>query len=120
MKQKGFTIVEMLITLTLLASIGLIVGIGLNKTFKSNNDTKIKNFENQIISATDIYVNNHNSLLQELHTTKEIVIKLEYVIGAGLIDSDLIDPSTNEKVSPEKEIRLSLDNDGLLIIELVG
>ena len=120
MKQKGFTIIEMLITLSLLVSIGLIVGIGLNKTFKSNNEAKIKSFEDKLISATDIYVNNHNSLLQELQVTKEIVIKLEYVIGAGLLDSDLIDPSTNDKVSTEKEIKLSIDDDGLLIIELIG
>jgi len=118
MKRKGFTIIEIVISLVILVAIGLVVGVGLNKVFKNNEIDEAGSFQDRIISSTDLYLANNQSLTNELQTTKGyLLIKVGDLIEAGLLDENIIDPETGEKVSHDNLVKVSLDANGLLKIE---
>ncbi|MDD4706311.1 MAG: hypothetical protein PHS24_03785 [Bacilli bacterium] len=118
MKRNGFTIIEIIISLVILVSIGLIIGVSLNKVFKNNEEAGLDSFKDQIISSTDLYLANNQSYINELQTTKGyLLIQVGELISAGLLDGNTIDPATGEKVASDNIVKVSLDANGLLKIE---
>ncbi|MFA7120516.1 MAG: prepilin-type N-terminal cleavage/methylation domain-containing protein, partial [Bacilli bacterium] len=118
MKRKGFTIIEIIISLVILVSIGLVVGVSLNKVFKNTEEAEADSFKDQIITSADLYIANNQSKINELQTTKGyLLIPVGDLIEAGLLDGNAIDPETGEKVSHDNLVKVSLDANGLLKIE---
>jgi len=118
MRRKGFTIIEIIISLVILISISLVVGVSLNKVFKNTEEAGADSFKDQIISSTDLYLANNQPLTNELQTTKGyLLIPIGDLIEAGLLDGNAIDPETGEKVSSDNIVKVSLDANGLLKIE---
>ena len=118
MKRKGFTLVEIVISLVILVAIGLVVGVGLNKVFKNNQEDEVGSFEDKIISSTDLYLANNQSLTNELQTVKGyLLINIDDLIDAGLLDENIIDPETGNKIAGDTKVKVSLDSSGLLKIE---
>lgn len=118
MKRKGFTIIEIIISLVILVSIGLVVGVSLNKVFKNTEESEADSFKDQIITSADLYIANNQSKINELQTTKGyLLIPVGDLIEAGLLDGNAIDLETGEKVSHDNLVKVSLDANGLLKIE---
>lgn len=118
MKRKGFTIVEIVISLVILVAIGLVVGVGLQKVFKNNQEEETGSFEDKIISSTDLYLANNQTLTNELQTVKGyLLINVSELIEAGLLDENIIDPVTGNKIAEDTKVKVSLDSSGLLKIE---
>ena len=61
MNKKGFTMVEIVISLAILVAIGLVVGVGLNKVFKKSKEDEKGSFVDRIISSTDLYLANNQT-----------------------------------------------------------
>ena len=49
--KKGFTLVEILVSIGLLALIGTVIGISLNKAFKDNNKNNYDEFVEKVKSS---------------------------------------------------------------------
>ena len=74
MKNKGFTLVEVVISLVILVAIGLVVGVGLNKVFDKNKNEDYDTLINQIISSADAYLSGNTTLLNQLQTDRGYLI----------------------------------------------
>ncbi|HHX33439.1 MAG TPA: type II secretion system protein, partial [Mollicutes bacterium] len=97
MKKRGFTLTEIVLSVTILVSIGLIVALGFNKMFDQNKDETKLSFEDQVLSSTDLYLLNNQNLMNELQTERGyITITIGQLMSAGFLDSNLLDPETNE------------------------
>ena len=84
MKRKGFTLVEIVISLVILVAIGLVVGTGLNKVFDKNTEEDYNTLVNKIVSSADVYLSNNTSLLNQLHSDRGyLVIKVADLIEIG-------------------------------------
>ena len=113
MKKNGFTLVELIMSLAILVSISLVMGIALNKVFKKNEDTEYNSMVSRITSAADIYLSNNSSLVNELYTNKGyILIKIGAIKKEGLLDADLTNPKTGEKVKDSEYVVVTLDAEG--------
>ena len=118
MNRKGMTLTEIIISVAILASIGLTIVFGLNRVFNRQADDDQLSFEDKILSSTDLYLSNNQNLVNDLQTNKGwIIITVGDLTSAGFINENLIDPSTNEKILTNEEIKVSLDADGLYKIE---
>ena len=90
MKNKGFTLVEVVISLVILVAIGLVVGVGLNKVFDKNKNEDYDTLINKIISSADAYLSGNTTLLNQLQTDRGyLIIKVADLIEEGLLDEDL-------------------------------
>lgn len=108
MRRKGFTLVEVLGVLVLLAIIFTITTVAVTKTIKDSKNTTYQKQINDILNATyDWSLLHVNKLPKE---NKKIYITLNELKKEGLIDADLINPKTKEKFSDD--LVISINNVG--------
>lgn len=116
--KNGFTLVEMLVVIGLLAIFGVAIGITLNRNMKQSQVNQEKDFIQKVVGAANLYASNNEDILTSLYEDKGYaVIKINDLIDAGLIQDNLIDPNTNEKVTGNENIRIELDTSGTIEIE---
>lgn len=112
-KRSGFSLVELIIAISLLASIGLLVGLNFNKIFNKEEQGNYEEFVNKIKSASDVYLTSNNSLLKELNTNRGFIeVKIKDLKDAGLISDDLTDPKTGKMLDNNQIVLISLDDSG--------
>lgn len=91
MKKRGFTLIEVIICIALVALVGTISFVTVNKTMKNNNETKIleKNAD-KFRNALEVYLSNHTEVIDNVNNNvKAAVISLEVLKNEGLIKEDL-------------------------------
>ena len=116
--KKGFTLVEMLVVIGLLAIFGVAIGIALNRNMKQNRVNQEKEFNQKVIGAANLYASNNSDILTSLYEDKGyIIVKVNDIIDAGYIQDNLVNPSTNEKIDGNENILISLDSNGIINIE---
>ena len=116
--RKGFTLVEVIVVIGLLAIFSVAIGISLNRNMKKNQENKIKEFNQKIVGAANLYASNSQMILESLYEDKGfILISTNDLINAGLIQENIIDPNTNEKITGEESVKISLDSMGTIKIE---
>ncbi len=116
--RKGFTLVEMLVVIGLLAIFGVAIGISLTRNMKQNKQNQEKEFVQKVIGAANLYASNNEDIITSLYEDKGYaIIKVKDLIDAGLIQDNLLDPSTNEKVTGSEAVKIELDTSGTIKIE---
>ena len=96
MNKKGFTLVEIIVAIGLLALIGVgsFVGVKLSNEAKEKNNIK-KTFK-QADEALEIYLQTHNDVIENVNNNAEgAVITLELLKNEGLIPDNLVDYRDN-------------------------
>lgn len=115
MKRKGFTLIELIISIVLLAVIGLIVVLSMTNVENNNKEKEYKKYVAAITSAASTYGNLYPEQFQELYVNKAyLFITIEDLISSGLLSEDLTNPYTNKAVDPKEKIRADLDADGVI------
>lgn len=118
MKKNGFTLVELIVSISLLALIGISIGISLNKTFKNREKTEYETYVNKVVSSANVYLSGNSAILNSLETNKGfIIIKVKELINAGLLDSSIKDPTTGNNIDPEADVKILLDDAGTIKME---
>ena len=116
--NKGFTLVEIIVVIGLLAIFSVSIGISLNRNMKKNQENRIKEFNQKITGAANLYASNNQSILENLYEDKGyVLITTEDLIKGGLIQDNLVNPETNEKISGNESIRITLDSTGTIKID---
>ena len=103
--RKGFTLVEVLVSIGLLALIGTVIGISLNKAFKDNNKNNYDEFAAAVAKHTDITADEFTELMKgcdvrtmeqtgEAFEDGDTYVSLKYcadMLSGFLVDNGLID-----------------------------
>ena len=112
-KKKGFTLIEVIVSITLLAVIGITIGLSFNKLNNSQSKEDEEFVVSKIKSAADVYLTGNESLLNELYSNKSyLVITLKDLKDAGLITESLKDPNSGKELEDKTEVMASLDANG--------
>lgn len=92
MNKKGFTIVELLVTITLLAIISTIAAISITSFINKNKENNYKILKNTILEASKEYVADNR------YGNIEPSITAQYLLDNHYITSGLTDPKTGKNI----------------------
>ena len=92
MENKGFTLVELIITITLIAIISVTIGVSMSGMLSRQDEKRVEEYNNTIEEAACVYAEINNIMFS---TTVEI----NTLIQEGLLSSDLNNPVENKPVA---------------------
>lgn len=99
MNKKGFTLVEIIVTIGLLALLGVGIGVSLTKVLKNQDENSYETFIEKVKSASTLYISNNSKLINDLESNKGyILITINDLISNGYLREDLTNPKTGEKI----------------------
>lgn len=105
MKEKGFTLVELLAVLVILAIIFVLVFPSVSNILSQSKDTIYQSQINNILSATYDFSLKNINYLPEYNKKRYITLgELKY---EGIIDVDIKDPNTNENFPDNLVVSIS-------------
>ena len=122
MNNKGFTLIEILVVIAILATLGTIVTISFSKTLRETEDKRCNEFKREIASATCAYIGikrpNSENTIPDLNVlcsnSNNCSVKLQYVIEEGLVKSEKnpCDNNGNIEENYDDTISVTWDSDG--------
>lgn len=113
--NRGFTLVELIAVMTLLAAIILVTVPVIINTIKKNDDKLGENFEKSLKQAAELYVERNRDVFSDLNNiggTAEV--STDTLIEEGYLKQDLENPIDNSSVLNYKII-VEVGNDNIFI-----
>lgn len=98
MNKKGFTLVEILIVIAILAAISVTVGINMMNIKGQEKDKEYNTYIKNIENAGCLYVEINN-------ISTNTFVNIDTLINAGLLRKDVINPKNNKKIQEDSEIK---------------
>ena len=117
--KKGFTLVEMLAVVTILALATSSSIINIQKISKESKEKRYNDVINEIVMATDVYINNNDALRKSiLNNNTKVCTRIYTLQNEGYINSDIINPLTNKLLQANMCVYSMLDEEGNIIHEI--
>ncbi len=113
MKKNGFTLVEIIVTIGLIALVGTIIVTNMSGILTDRQDKQYEEFKKTLENAACVYVDINTSKKNEccpggVCNNKTCTVKLEALLDSGLIkESDLYNPKTKITVSLSSFVQIS-------------
>ena len=117
MNKKGFTLVEILVSIGLLALLGSVIAISLNRVFKDNNVKNYNEYVEKIKSSAMLYVNNTVDIINDLNDSSFKIITIGNLIDNGYLKDNIINPDMGKTPDKNEKIKVTYDSDHELIVE---
>ncbi|MCI9280329.1 MAG: type II secretion system protein [Bacilli bacterium] len=119
MNKKGFTLIELIITIGVMVLVGLVIVTNMTGLFSKNEDADYENFRKKIENAACIYAEkkeweeNKNKCKNHV-VGANCVITTTTLIKAGLLEESLKDPNTGHYVKDNSkyDVTVSWASDG--------
>lgn len=106
--KKGFTLVELIASIIILAVIGMIAFPIVNSAIKNNKEKLYKAQLQEIEEATEKWAYSNMDLLPD--NSENITITILELKKAGFLPLDIRDPRTDELLPNDMEVTISLKN----------
>ncbi len=117
--KKGFTLVEMLAVVTILALATSSSIINIQKISKESKEKRYNDVINEIVMATDVYINNNDALRKSiLNNNTKVCTRIYTLQNEGYINSDIINPLTNKLLQANMCVYSMVDEEGNIIHEI--
>ena len=97
MKRNGFTLVELLGVVAVLAVLAIVISMPVTKMIKDGNTTACEKQLDMILTAAKLWGKENTDLLPK-EINEESSIYLNTLIDEGLFDGNAKNPLTNEKL----------------------
>ncbi len=94
MNKKGFTLIEILVVIVLLAAVSVTVGVNMYGMQERQTKKEIKNYKETLEKAACVYAEAKN-------ITSDTEVTIETLIKEGLISKSLKNPETNKSVETD-------------------
>lgn len=111
MNKNGFTLIEMLVVITLICIIAFMAVPLLNGLIKKGEDDKYKIFENDIFLATEVYVQKYKENYPQLSNVGGVAhVYMSELVSEKLVKSNLVNPRTSNKIGECDENNCTIDD----------
>ena len=84
--NNGFTLIEMLVTLSIIAALSIAFGVGSANVFNNSKKANYRQMYNELFKNANIYVESTTAC--DLDATKKCTVRLDALVNAGLVDRD--------------------------------
>ena len=116
MNKKGFTLIETIMVIAILALLMLILVPNVISLINKNNIKSCQNLEASIKNAAKVYVTNNKYQLgfncNTSEKTSTVTISIQNLIDSGdlkLQNDNLVNPKNNSTIKQDKEITVKYD-----------
>lgn len=109
MKNKGFTLIEMLVVIALVAIIGTFVGVGVVNMLDKQKSDSIQNYKDTVCNAALAYVE-LSGFKDNCKSTSECSISISDLIKAGILSGDLSDGNGKKATSDKNAVTVTWSN----------
>lgn len=113
--KKGFTLVEMLVVLSVLITIFLIVVPEVTNLYKNLKQNEYERFLSDIFLSTEAYVQKNIDKYPELNNNNQkVYVYFEELLESGYLKATIMDPKNKKNVKEENytvELFLNDDNE---------
>ncbi len=105
MNKKGFTLIELIVVIALVASIGTFGAIGLSKVISNSKNERYNEIIQDIKLAGKTYftiyseMEDYSYLKNNLYTTGEVIIPISTLKNVLLVDENLKNPKDNTLIN---------------------
>ena len=113
MNKKGFTLVELIITIALLGVLGMVIVSNMSGILNKEQDKQYDLFKTTLSKAACSYIhlNAGKTLRSTCITRGKCDVAVTVLLEQGLIsDDDLIDPRKHEKISSKTYVEITYQN----------
>lgn len=95
--NKGFTLIELIITIALIAALSVVVGLNVMNTMRGQEQKQITEYKEKLENAACVYVESvgNRSLTR---------VTIQQLIDKGLIGKDLQNPETGKAVTEDSHV----------------
>ncbi len=104
MKKNGFTLVELIATIAIIALIGLVISTNMLGMFSQEEDKDLEDFQRRIEEAACMYV----EVVKRTQCSNGCTINIDELINNGYVDQDIKDPSTGETVKGNNKYNVTV------------
>ena len=101
MKDKGFTLIELIVTITLIVIISVTVGVSITGMLDRQEEKDTEDYVNQIQDAACVYAEIND-------ISSNDTVSIGELIAAGLLDSSLKNPSNDNPITSYNNDRVSI------------
>lgn len=99
MNRKGFTFVELLSVMTLIALLGILAFPAISSMLKKSTENKYNTFLNNVFVATEAYIQDHSEDFQTLNEPGNTVyVYMGSLVANNYLKSSLVDPKTSQSI----------------------
>ncbi|MDD7150483.1 MAG: prepilin-type N-terminal cleavage/methylation domain-containing protein [Clostridium sp.] len=116
MNKKGFTLIETIMVIAILALLMLILVPNVITLINKNNIKSCQNLEASIKNAAKVYVTNNKYQLgfncNTSEKTSTVTISIQNLIDSGdlkLQNNELVNPKNNEAIQPNEIVEVTYD-----------
>ncbi len=110
MNKKGFTLIELIVTIGLLCLLGAVIVTNLSSNLSSQQDTVYREFKRTLEEAACVFVdmNVGNTVRSTCKTSGSCQVTMSMLLDNGYIEeSDLIDPREEKAIALNKVVRIT-------------
>ena len=101
MKRNGFTLIEILVVIALLAAVSVTVGVSMTGMTQRDNEKKIKEYQTTIENAACVYAEVKNM-------TSNTTVTIGTLLDEGYLRKNLTNPSTKNNIEEERTKRVTI------------
>lgn len=118
MKNKGFTLIELIVVVAIMALLGTIITVSLSGVLSDTNQKQCDEFVREVEDAACVYTGLSGKLVVCNRTNCD-PIKLNILVSEGLIESES-DACTGGDIDLEETVTVTWNDDGEKICEYNG
>lgn len=108
--KNGFTLMEVLLVITIASIVGVSSVVMYETTTKVTKDEELKNIYIDIQDAAKLYMDIDSNALNSFRENKYLNIPISTLQSNNYIDSDLKDPINNREIPSDYVVRIYIDS----------
>lgn len=114
MKNKGFTLIELIAVMGIIAILILLTAPSLINQIDSTRQKNYENFVNDLCLATESYINANGDderFISFKNANDTVTLQINDLISSGYVKSNIKNPKTKEKISSTAILTVTLTTD---------
>ena len=106
--KKGFTLMELLITIALLGIIGTVIVSNMGRTMETEQRKQIELFKNRLEKSACVYADVNDGMVRG----RGYVLASELITQGLIKEEELYNPETQTRIATDKQIKVTFNTDG--------